>query len=349
MRAEQRHRLLQAALAALRNARWLPVLGGIVLLALVFSQLSPAFLKFRNLQNIAAQASVTGIMAAGMTFVIMTAGIDISVGATIYLSLVLANEIALKSMTPFVVYLVYPLSVVLGAFLGLVNGLLRDLLRINPLVTTLATYIIYRGMATHITRAKDIHPPGSARFFGIGDLGGVPMPIVIVLVVALVSALVLRYTRFGRYVLAIGASPASAYQSGLPVRRVLVAVYVIAGACAGLGGLVLLGRVGAVQNDMGIGIEFTVITAVVLGGTQLSGGRGSVVGSLLGAVLLIMINNGLNIVRASPYIYDILRGSVLVGAVFLDRLSAVQRAGAWSQLRSGRLRAGRSDGAHPRL
>ncbi len=317
---------LSSVWLSVRNARWLPVLLGILLLGVVFSQLSPAFLKFRNLQNIAAQSSVTGIMAAGMTFVIMTAGIDISVGATIYLSLVLGNEIALKSTTPFVVYLIYPLSIVLGSFLGLINGLLKDSLRINPLVTTLATYIIYRGIATHITKAKDIHPPESARFLGIGSVAGVPAPILTVLVVVIVSALVLRYTRFGRYVLAIGASESAAYQSGLPVRQVLIAVYVIAGACAGLAGLVLLGRVGAVQNDMGIGIEFTVITAVVLGGTQLSGGRGSIVGSLLGAILLVMINNGLNLIHVSPYIYDIVRGSVLVGAVFIDRLSTAQRS-----------------------
>ena len=159
MSGEVGNQPLASVLSSVRNARWLPVLAGIILLGLVFSQLSPAFLKFRNLQNIAAQASVTGIMAAGMTYVIMTAGIDISVGATVYLSLVLANEIALKSATPLIVYMVYPLSLVLGGLLGLVNGLLKDLLRINPLVTTLATYIIYRGIATHITKAKDIHPP----------------------------------------------------------------------------------------------------------------------------------------------------------------------------------------------
>ena len=170
------------------------------------------------------------------------------------------------------------------------------------------------------------------------------MPILIVVAVVVLSELALRYTRFGRYVLATGASESSAYQSGLPVRQVLIAVYAIAGACAGLGGLVLLGRVGAVQNDMGIGIEFTVITAVVLGGTQLSGGRGSVVGSLLGAVLLIMINNGLNLIHVSPYIYDIVRGGVLVGAVFIDRLSAAQRSGAWAYRRAARLGTGRPGG-----
>lgn len=333
MRPEQRPHSVASTLSGLRSARWLPVLAGIILLGLVFSQLSPAFLKFRNLQNIGAQASVTGIMACGMTYVIMTAGIDISVGAIVYLSLVLANEIVMKSATPVVVYMVYPLSLVLGSLLGLINGLLKDTLRINPLVTTLATYIIYRGIATHITKARDIHPPEGARFLGIGKLAGVPMPILILLAVAVICALVIRQTRFGRYVLAVGASQDSAHQSGLPVRAVLIAVYVIAGATAGLGGLVLLGRVGAVQNDMGIGIEFTVITAVVLGGTQLSGGRGSIVGSLFGAILLVMINNGLNLIHASPYIYDIVRGGVLVGAVFIDRLSAVQRAGSWSPLR----------------
>jgi ribose transport system permease protein len=315
---------LEAALAGLRTARWLAVLGGILLLGFVFSLLSPAFLGMRNLQNIAVQASVTGVMAAGMTFVIMTAGIDISVGATLYLSLVVANQLALNSTGPYAAYMVYPVSLGLATLLGFVNGLTANRLRINPLITTLATYVIYRGVATHITKARDIHPLESARFLGTGQIAGIPVPLLLVLAVVVAGALVLRYTRFGRYVLAVGASLRSARESGLPVSRIQVAVYTIAGACAGLGGLILLGRVGAVQNDMGIGIEFTVITAVVLGGTYLFGGRGSLAGSLLGAILLVMINNGLNLISASPYIYDIVRGVVLVGAVMLDRAAAAQ-------------------------
>jgi ribose transport system permease protein len=321
-------------LAGLRRARWLAVLAGILLLGFVFSQLSPAFLQVRNLQNITVQSAVTGVMAVGMTFVIMTAGIDISVGAILYLTIAVAAIFALNGPALYAVYLAYIIAVGLGTILGLVNGLIVNFLRINPLVTTLATLAIYRGTAIHITEAKITIPPEGIRFLGIGSIGGLPMPIIAVLVIGAIGAFVLGLTRFGRYTLAVGASQRSARESGLPVRKVLIAVYAIAGFCAGLGGLILVGRVGAVQSDMGIGIEFTVITAVVLGGTQLSGGKGSIVGSLMGAIFLVMIDNGLNLIHASPFIYDIVRGAVLVGAVLLDRATTAEWSGSWLRIRS---------------
>jgi len=333
MMSERTNRPLQSAVAAMRNARWLAVLIGVLVLGFVFSLLSPAFLHFRNLQNIAVQSAVTGVMAVGMTFVIMTAGIDISVGAILYLSLVLAVMFALKGPALYAIYLAYVIALGLGTLMGLANGLITNFVGINPLVTTLATLVIFRGLAIHITQAKITIPPEGVRFLGIGSIAGLPVPILVALLVGAIGAIVLNYTRFGRYVLAIGASQQSARDSGLPIRDIVVAVYTIAGACAGLGGLILVGRVGAVQSDMGIGIEFTVITAVVLGGTQLSGGRGSIVGSLMGAILLVMIDNGLNLVHASPFIYDIVRGSVLVGAVLIDRATTAGVSGSWPRFR----------------
>ncbi|MBC7225210.1 MAG: ABC transporter permease, partial [Anaerolineae bacterium] len=316
---------LRSFFASIRNARWLAVLGGILLLGLAFSQLSPAFLQFRNLQNIIVQASVTGVMAIGMTFVIMTAGIDISVGGILYLTLVLATALSLRmeASGETAGAIVYIAAMVLGAILGLFNGLLINYVGINPLVVTLATLTVYRGLAIHINKAGITIPPESARFLGIGKVYGVPVPLIMAILVTAIGALVLSRTRFGRYALAIGASSTSAYESGLPMRAVLIAVYVIAGFCAGLAGLIMMGRVGAVQTDMGIGIEFTVITAVVLGGTLLSGGRASMLGSLLGAILLVMIDNGLNLIHASAFIYDIVRGAVLIGAVLIDRASSL--------------------------
>lgn len=311
-------------LARLKNARWLAVLGGILVFGFIFSQLSPAFLGLRNLQNIIVQAAVTGVMAIGMTFVIMTAGIDISVGGTLYLTIVLVTEISLKSSIASTPYVIYLLALVLGASLGLINGLLTNYIGINPLVTTLATLSVYRGLAIHINQARITIPPKTARFLGIGKIAGVPVPLIAVIVVTIIGAIVLRYTRFGRYALAIGSSKRSAVESRLPLKKVTLAVYTIVGLCSGLGGLIMLGRIGAVQTDMGIGIEFTVITAVVLGGTLLSGGYASMLGSLMGAILLVMIDNGLNLIHASAFIYDIVRGSVLIGAVFIDRV-AMQR------------------------
>jgi ribose transport system permease protein len=218
----------------------------------------------------------------------------------------------------------YVVGVFLGLVLGLMNGLITNLFRINPLVTTLATLYIYRGLGIHANQAGITIVESGARFLGTGSIAGIPMPLIMPILVGIAGALILNYTRFGRYVLAIGNSQDAAHDTGLPVRRVLIAVYAIAGLAAGLGGLILAGRVGAVSSDQGVNIEFTVITASVLGGTNLYGGRGSIIGSLIGAVLLVMIDNGLNLINASPYIYDTVRGAVLVGAVMIDRASSAR-------------------------
>jgi len=313
----------------LRNSRWLAVMGGILLLGFLFSQLSPVFLQLRNLQNIIVQCAVTSVMAIGMTFVIMTAGIDISVGGILYLTVVLITEMSLNGLSPFMSYFIYLIALAIGAFLGLINGLLTNYMRINPLITTLATLSVYRGLALHINQCRHTVAPASLRFLGIGKIAGIPVPFIMAILVMLIGSIILHYTRFGRYGLAIGNSKRSAYDSGLPVRRVLITVYVIAGFCSGLAGLIMLGRVGTVQPNMGIGIEFTVITAVVLGGTLLSGGRASILGSLMGAILLVMIDNGLNLIHASAFIYDIVRGSVLVGAVLIDRATTLGLFKKW--------------------
>jgi ribose transport system permease protein len=314
--------LLKGVARNLKESRWLAVLAGIFVLGAVFSFLSPVFLQMVNIQNIIVQAAATGIMAIGMTFVIMTAGIDISVGGILYLALVIGTKLALAygDQAPSLIYFV---AIGLGCLMGLINGLIINFIKINPLITTLATLNIYRGLAIHITKAAFITPPASARFLGIGKIANIPMPMIISIAVTIIGMVILQYTRFGRYALAVGSSSRSARESGLPTRSVLIIAYVIAGICAGLGGMVLIGRVGNVQTDIGIGVEFTVITAVVLGGTLLSGGRASMLGSLLGAIFLVMIDNGLNLIHASAFIYDVVRGAVLIGAVLIDRAATV--------------------------
>lgn len=308
----------------LRESRATAILSGVIILGVVLSILSPVFLSAHNLQNIVVQSVYTAVIAVGMTFVIMTAGIDISVGGIVFLTLVVATQISLTVKGPFGPYLVYMVSILLGAVLGLCNGLIVNYLRIDPVITTLATLNIFRGLAIHISNAQILIPNQSARFLGVGQVGSFPVPILVLLIIAVLAALSLSYTKFGRYSLAIGSSRRSALESGLSVRKISVLVYVIGGFCAAIGGLILVGRVGAVQTDMGIGVEFTVITAVVLGGTVLSGGKASIVGSILGAVFLVMIDNGLDLLNASVYIYDIVRGAVLVAAVVIDRVSTMR-------------------------
>lgn len=303
-----------------REIRWLAVLGGIILLGAFFGQLAPAFLQVRNLQNILLQASATGVLAVGMTFVIMTAGIDISVGASLYLAMVVVTEISLSSLGWPAILLIYIGVPLLTAALGFINGAVINYIGINPLITTLATFSVFRGTAIHINKAIVKVAPDHARYLGIGKIAGIPVPMIAVLLLTVIGVLVLRYTRFGRYAQAVGSSKKAATDSGLPVRPVLIAVYAIAGFCAGVAGLIYLGRTGIVQPDITTGIEFTVITAVILGGTLLNGGRGSIFGSLLGAVFLILIDNGLNLIHTSVFLYDIVRGGVLIGAVLIDRI-----------------------------
>lgn len=316
---------LSRTLRDVGGARWLAVVIGICVLAAVFGALSPTFLTIRNVENIAVQASATGVMAVGMTFVILTAGIDISVGAILLLTAAVAARVSGDLSAPAAIL---PTAAAFGLVLGAVNGLLSTTLRITPLIATLATFSIYRGLALNVTDANILLAPDSLRAFGESRVVGFPAPVLIAVVTGLVGAAALRFTRFGRYVLAVGASPQSARETLLPVRRVLVTVYAIAGLCAALGALILVGRAGTVQSNLGIGTEFTVITAVVLGGTSLSGGRGTVVGSMAGAVLLVMVDNGLNQLDASPFLYDVVRGGVLIAAVGLDRATRLRLARA---------------------
>jgi ribose transport system permease protein len=198
-----------------------------------------------------------------------------------------------------------------------VNGASIAFATINPLIVTLATLNLYRGLGGHLTGFTTVYLPPRMTMFGTATVASVPAPIIVAAFVALAGALVLRRTVFGRYVQAIGANAEAARNLGLPVRRVLVGVYAISGLTAALAGLIENGRLGALQPTVGLGEELTVITAVVLGGTSLFGGKGSILGSLLGVALLQMVADGLVLARISPYVFDMLRASVLIVAVLV--------------------------------
>ncbi|MCT8162153.1 ABC transporter permease [Pseudoruegeria sp. SHC-113] len=306
----------------LTRQKWMPILLATLGLAALLSVAAPAFLSFANMQSILVQASVTAIMAIGMTFVITTAGIDISVGAILFFTSALFAKLMLETGS-------YPLAfaaaMLCATLLGALNGLLIVRFRVSPLITTLATYSIYRGAAIHLTEAQNIPVPREMGFLGNGRIFGVPVPILILAVVFLLGVYLFTQTRFGVYIRALGASQRSAHETGLPVDRVTVLAYGIGGFLTGIAALVLLARVGGLQSGIGIGIEFTVIAAVILGGTKLTGGTGTVAGSVIGAVFLVLIDNGLNLMNASPYIYDAVRGAVLLAAVVVDRLSTHRR------------------------
>jgi ribose transport system permease protein len=296
-----------------------------------FTLASSEFATGSNLRNIAIQGAGSAVMAVGMTFVIITAGIDLSVGAILFLSSAGAAELFVHGMpvvwTPLVV-------VLLGLVLGAVNGASIAFVAINPLIVTLATLNLYRGLGGHLTGFSTVYLPPRLTTFGTATVASIPAPIIMAAVVALTGGVVLRRTVFGRYVQAIGANAEAARNLGLPVRRVLVGVYAISGVTAALAGLIENGRLGALQPTVGLGEELTVITAVVLGGTSLFGGKGSILGSLLGVALLQMVADGLVLARISPYVFDMLRASVLIVAV----LVGTSRAGGLSALPIGRRR-----------
>ncbi len=303
--------------------RWVSVFVATIALGIVLSFLSPAFLNLNNFENIILQASVSGIMAIGMSFIIMAGGIDISVGAILFFT---GSLFAQMINTGINIYLAMAITIISATLLGTLNGILVVYTNIAPFIVTLATYNVYRGLALRITNAGNIPVSGDARVLGVYKVfGEIPLPIVILIVIMLLGLFLAKYTRFGVYTRAIGNSKVSAKESSLPVNKTQILVYMLGGFTSGIAALILIGRIGGLQSGMGIGLEFSVIAAVVLGGTKLSGGSGSIVGSVLGAIFLLIITNGLNLIKADAFIYEIVTGAVLVVAVLVDRISVMRQ------------------------
>ncbi|MFD0578737.1 ABC transporter permease [Dactylosporangium darangshiense] len=295
--------------AAVRREPLLPVL---VVLLLGLSLAYHEFATLANLRNIAVQASPLIVAAVGMTYVIMTGGIDLSVGSMLFLAAAIETGRALAGLPTAAVFAVVAL---VGVGMGLLNGLAVAFTRVPALVVTLATMQVFRGAGGHVTGQQNIDLPARLRGIGTASLLGVPAPVLLAAAVALAGAFVFGRTTFGRYVQAVGSSPDAAANAGLPVRGVLVGAYAVAGLLAAVASLTQTARLGAVQPSIGQGYELTVITAVVLGGTTLLGGRGSIGGTVLGALVLTTVQTGLVFSGASPYVFDIVRGGVLLAAV----------------------------------
>ncbi len=329
-----RERILRAALHAPRNAADVTVRSGdvarrgiaallnhapLVLFAAVlavFGLLAPQFFTGPNLTNINLQASSTAIVAIGMTFVLLTAGVDLSVGAIMFIGAAVAGKLVLAGQ-PFALALAALLGV--GAAGGALNALLITRLGIMPFVVTLATLYIGRGLALWITQTRAMNLPESFLQLGAAKLAGVPLPIVLLAVVLALAHATLTRTPFGRQIYAVGADPEAARKAGLDTGRILLGVYLICGLCAALGGLISLAQIGAVSPKFGENREFTAIAAAVLGGTSLFGGRGRVFpGTLLGALLIQTVENGLVILNADPYLYPLIISAIIFLAVLLD-------------------------------
>jgi ribose/xylose/arabinose/galactoside ABC-type transport system permease subunit len=311
MKNSTNNRLAQLAL---QNT---PVLLFVVVFV-VFGLLAPRFFAVQTFETILKQASYIGIVAIGMTFVILTAGIDLSVGSNMYVSATVAGLAMQDFKAPVWVGLLLCLTV--GAIFGSVNAFLITKVKIVPFIATLGTLVAGKGIGLLFSRSIQIPFPnsvlelGSSRLFGL-----IPLPIVIFLFVALIAHLVLTMTPTGRQIYAVGNDAEAAKKAGLNVGRVLATVYIVSGLTAALGGFVSVAQQGVVHPGFGEGYEFNAIAATVLGGTSLFGGVGSVLpGTLLGAVLIQMIQTGLIFTKVDIYLQPLITAAIIFSAVLLD-------------------------------
>jgi ribose transport system permease protein len=290
---------------------------GLVVVCLVMVFASNSFLSAANIENIARQVSINAIIAVGMTCVILTGGIDLSVGSVMALSGTLAAGLMVSGMNA-VAALVVGIAVGLG--FGVANGIFVAFANMPPIIVTLATMGVARGLALIYTGGYPIDGlPEWIAFFGNGKVLGVQMPVVIMLVVYLLAWVLLERMPFGRYVYAIGGNEDATRLSGVRVARVKLIVYGLAGLTSAFAAIVLTARLMSGQPNAGVGFELDAIAAVVMGGTSISGGRGSIIGTLIGAVLLGVLNNGLNMVGVNPYVQNVIKGGIILLAIYISR------------------------------
>lgn len=295
----------------------LPFLSLIVLFV-ALSIASPYFLTANNLASVARQTAVFNTMALGMTIVIVSGGIDLSVGSILGLS-GLIGTMALERGYPIPVGIL--IGLLAGTLCGFANGLMVTSLRIPPFVVTLGTLGIFRGLALIFSNGLPVHriPPGFS-FLGEGNLLGIPFVVWLLVICAVAVHVLLEHTRLGRYAFAIGSNRMAAVYAGIPVNFHVTAVYAIGGALTGLAGMIEASRLMTGQPTAGLGYELQAIAAVVIGGGSLNGGEGSVVGTLIGAFIMGLLSNGADLLNISNYWQQVIIGSVIILAVTLDEI-----------------------------
>lgn len=292
-----------------------------ILEVIVFSLLSPYFFSADNLLNVTLQASITAIIAVGMTFVILTGGIDLSVGSLVAFAGIVSTSV-LKLDAP--AGLIFPAAILVGLLVGAGSGAAAGVFmtrfNIAPFIVTLALMTIWRGAAFMYTEGRPIWElPEGFSLLGSGRFLGVPNPTIVMIVVFMIAHIVLKYTSFGRHVYAVGGNVEAARVSGIDTRRVYISVYAISGVLSALSGILLASRINSGQPNAGLMYELDVIAAVVVGGASLNGGRGSVFGTFLGAMLIAVLRNGLNLLNVGSYVQQVVVGLVILLAVMLDQ------------------------------
>ncbi|WP_096435855.1 ABC transporter permease subunit [Alteribacter populi] len=292
---------------------------GLLLIVTVITIINPSFLSFSNILNILRQVSINALIAFGMTFVILTGGIDLSVGSMLAFSGAVTATLMAAGVDPILAMLI---GLLVGTILGAINGFVIAKGKVAPFIATLATMTIYRGLTLVFTDGRPVTGLGESTFFellGRGYFFGVPVPAITMMVSFLVLYLVLKKTTFGRRVYAVGGNEEASILSGIKADRIKVYVYSLTGFLSALAGIILTSRLNSAQPTAGQMYELDAIAAVVLGGTSLTGGRGWIVGTLIGALIIGVLNNGLNLLGVSSFFQQVVKGSVILLAVLLDR------------------------------
>lgn len=299
------------------NLRDAGTLIGLLIIVVTFSLLSPVFLTVPNLLNILQQSSINGIIALGMTLVIISGGIDLSVGPTAALSAVLGATLMVAGV-PVPLAIMATLGV--GALCGVFSGTLVAYAGLQPFIVTLGGLSLFRAMALIFTNGNPIFGiPMEFRNFINSEIFGVPSPIVIVVTIAIILWVVMNKTPLGEYILAVGGNEEAARVAGVPVKRTKVTVFVISGVLASLASLILIGRLGAAEPTMGNLWELDAIAAAAIGGASLMGGKGSVIGTLIGAIILGSLRNGLTLLNIQAFYQLLATGLIIIIAMLIDR------------------------------
>ncbi|MCM3653934.1 ribose ABC transporter permease RbsC [Metabacillus litoralis] len=295
-----------------------PLLGLIILVVIV-SILNPSFLEPLNILNLLRQVAINALIAFGMTFVILTGGIDLSVGAILALSSALTAGMMVSGVDPILAIII---GCILGGLMGTVNGLFITKGKMAPFIATLATMTIFRGLTLVYTGGNPITGLGDSylfQLFGRGYFLGIPVPAITMILAFVFLFIILHKTPFGRKTYAIGGNEKAALISGIKVPKVKIMIYSLSGMLAALAGAILTSRLNSAQPTAGTSYELDAIAAVVLGGTSLSGGKGRIFGTLIGALIIGTLNNGLNLLGVSSFYQMVVKGIVILIAVLLDR------------------------------
>lgn len=302
--------------AKIRN---LGPLIGLIALVIIISIMNSGFLRTANIFNLLRQVSINALIAFGMTFVILTGGIDLSVGSILALSSVIMAKMLASGVNPVIAIIA---ACIIGLLLGAVNGIVIAYGKVAPFIATLATMTIYRGLTLVITKGNPITGLGDSfifQVFGKGYVWIIPVPVITMAIAFAILYVILNKTPFGRKVYAVGGSEKVSYLVGIDIKKIKVAIYSLTGMLVALSGAILTSRLNSAQPTAGESYELDAIAAVVLGGTSLSGGKGNIFGTLVGALIIGTLNNGLNLLGVSSFYQMVVKGIVILLAVLADR------------------------------